>query len=116
MTNPEIARLNRYLTRLQESADALRLRIERLREVDQHKAEAALQDSRAKLKAKKLAKEHGIEIEDEQKEFDRLAVWPPEPLRDEGLDTFDGDHYVYDWTNALERVERYVQDLQKYGN
>jgi hypothetical protein len=115
MTNPEINRLNRYLTRLEESAEALRLRINRLKELDRHKAEAALQDSKAKLKAKKLAKEYSIEIEDEQKDFDRLAVWPPEPLRDQ-LDTYDGDHYVYDWTNALERVERYIQDLQKYGN
>lgn len=54
--------------------------------------------------AKKLAVEHGIEIELLRPGFN---VWPPRTLADDA-DEFGGDHYVHDWNEVYERVKTYV--------
>lgn len=81
---------------------------------DRAKAEEA-----ARRKAKRLALEHGIEIEVESR-YDfgerstQIIVWGhPSLSDDEALDPFCGDHYADDWRDALERVEEYVRALEK---
>ena len=63
--------------------------------------------ARKRLRAKKLASEHGIELE----KFAEggLNVWPPRTLA--SPDPFEEDHYAIDWEAALNMVEEYVRLL-----
>lgn len=73
-----------------------------------------LQDS-ARAKAKRLATQHGIEIEvDRWDGYSRIVVWGFDGVLDSGFDPFEGDHYAEDWSDALERVEAYVEVLAKH--
>ena len=66
-------------------------------------------------KAKRLADEHGIDIET-YRSYDfgeynsSIIVWGQRDICDvEGLDPFWGDHYADDWADALERVQEYAK-------
>ena len=57
-------------------------------------------------KARALANKHGIEID--TWDSGSMGVYPPSCLfKTETDDPFYGDHYVYDWEDALERVQEY---------
>lgn len=112
---PEIKRLNRYLARVEENAESIRERILHLTQAEERRRENELKETSAKLKAKKLARENSITIDDEQREFDRLSVWPPVVLSGDN-DRHDCDHYVYSWVEALKRVQDYVTDIKKHAN
>lgn len=64
---------------------------------------------KARELAKMTALAHGIEIEALQGSAG-MNVWPPKgsPIKE---DPFEGDHYVQDWPDALERVQAYVAAL-----
>ena len=66
-------------------------------------------------KAKRLADEHGIDIET-YRSYDfgeynsSIIVWGQRDIcDDEARDPFFGDHYADDWADALERVQEYVK-------
>lgn len=61
---------------------------------------------RSREEAKKLAAEHGIEIEKLRE--GGMNVWPPNALA-EGSDPFEGDHYADDWGDALSMVKQYAE-------
>lgn len=58
---------------------------------------------KAREEAKRLAKEHGIEIERVDSGFN---VWPPRER--ESDDPWAGDHYCQDWCEALTMVREYA--------
>lgn len=64
-------------------------------------------------KAYALARKHEIEVTAGEPSPDCIWVGPPPSLTDEDTDRYAGDHYVYDWAEALERVRGYVEDLGK---
>ncbi len=66
----------------------------------------------SKWLARRLAKKHGIEILDEEKDHARFSVWPPESLQGD-KDPHDCDHYVYSWIEVRDRVLSYVKELTK---
>lgn len=55
--------------------------------------------------AKKLAVQHGIEIERKGLESG-MNVWPFKGFK--GIDPYEEDHYAGDWDEALTRVRAYV--------
>jgi hypothetical protein len=59
--------------------------------------------------AKRLARANGVEIEVGNPSPDCIYVWCPQ--FDEDNDPYEGDHYVYDWSEALERVKGYVDAI-----
>jgi hypothetical protein len=59
---------------------------------------------RDREKAKALATQHGIEIEDVR--GGGFNVWPPKDFT--GEDPHEGDHYANDWHEALAHVSAYV--------
>ncbi|WP_432263032.1 hypothetical protein [Cupriavidus sp. TMH.W2] len=61
-----------------------------------------------------LATAHGIAVDDEWREFERIWVGPPETLP-EDADPFEDDHFAYSWEEALEHVEAYVDLLALAG-
>lgn len=62
-------------------------------------------------KARALARKHGIQIEVGDPSPDCIYVTLPEEC---GIkDRHEGDHYVYDWAEALDRVKGYVEDLTR---
>lgn len=61
-------------------------------------------------KARDLARKHGIVLEVGDPSPDCIWVGPPPGLEN---DRHDGDHYCYDWDEALDRVKGYVEDLLK---
>lgn len=63
-----------------------------------------------KTAALRLAKLHSIEVTPED---DLIWVYPPPALTDESVDQYAGDHAAYDWADALQRVQGYVEDLKK---
>jgi len=63
-------------------------------------------------KAFALAAQHGIEIDiSDWRSVGHIWV-TCQRLEDAGNDPFDGDHIVFDWEEALERVQGYVEALQ----
>jgi hypothetical protein len=60
----------------------------------------------------RLARQYNIEVDDQQKEFDQIWIYPPPALTDGALDRFDGDHCVFDWADAMQRVKGYISDLK----
>lgn len=58
----------------------------------------------AREEAKRLAKEHGIEIEPLRD--GGMNVWPPKGWKI--ADPHDGDHFASDWSAALPMVRAYV--------
>ena len=64
-----------------------------------------------RAKAQRLARAHGIDVTVGDPSPDCIGVWPPPALDHDGKDRHEGDHYVYDWAEALGRVEDYVKDL-----
>lgn len=80
----------------------------------QPKVEAT--EGSARRKAMALAAKYGIQAY-RDKELDSKPLWvgPPEGMfegEDEEKDPFYGDHYVYEWVEALERVEEYVKVVE----
>lgn len=80
------------------------------------KDERAKAEEKARREARKLAKEHNIEIEVERwvcgaDAYTRIVVWGPKGV-DMDDDPFEGDHYAEDWHDALERVQEYVKWLK----
>lgn len=72
-------------------------------------------EAAARSKARALAAKHGVEIEtyrnyDGGEYYTSIIVWGQPSVCDvEGLDPFCGDHYAYDWADALERVQEYIK-------
>lgn len=58
--------------------------------------------------AKRLAAEHGIEIE--KLPGGGMNVWAPARIAAD--DPFEGDHYANDWQEALVTVQTYADKLQ----
>ena len=87
---PRLKKLERHLTKIFASSKPKKL--------DSFRKE--------REKAKRMAAEHGIEIE-------RLAeggmnVWPPSQVADTDRDPFTGDHHAEDWQVALSMVQQYA--------
>lgn len=62
-------------------------------------------------KARALARRHGIQIDVGDPSPDCIYVSLPDGATIG--DRHEGDHYVYDWASALDRVNGYVEDLTK---
>lgn len=80
------------------------------------KDDRARREEKARREAKRLAKEHNIEVEVErwyecgEGVYTRIIVWGPRGVDiDEEDDPFNGDHYAEDWADALERVQEYAK-------
>lgn len=78
------------------------------------KAKAKDSDATVRRKAKRLAAEHGVEIEVERTYdgFSNIIVWGPTwapGVDEEDADPFYGNHYAEDWADALARVEDYAE-------
>lgn len=70
--------------------------------------------AKARREAKRIAEEHGIEIETERyADGDvRIVVWGPdwpEGHHSEDTDPYAGDHYACGWQDALDMVKTYRQ-------
>src|SRR5688572_20955201 len=61
----------------------------------------------------RLARKHGVEVDDRQNDMDQIWVYPPPSLTDEALDPHAGDHCAFDWLDAMQRVQDYVKALAK---
>lgn len=62
--------------------------------------------------ATRLARKHGIVIDDEFKEHARIWVYPPDEFPS-SKDPYPDEHYVYSWFEALEHVIAYANILTK---
>lgn len=58
----------------------------------------------ARQEARRLAKEHGIDIE--RLRDGGMNVWPPKGFA--GDDPYEGDHFAADWGEALPMVRAYA--------
>lgn len=66
----------------------------------------------ARAKAKRLAREHDIEIEVERWDGEHtITVWGPLGVEMTN-DPYEGDHRAENWQDALERVETYIKHLE----
>ena len=87
--------------------DAMLRDIERHRD-DRKRAGAAMS------RARRLAKKYGISIESKSDEFGPdstgWSVWPPHGT-DSHVDPFEGDHYVDEPEEVLERVQTYAEHM-----
>ncbi len=77
------------------------------------KRSAVRATERSKMaKARRLAKQHTIEIESCRKaygsEWTGYNVWPADAIGDD-RDPYSGDHFAHDADEVLERVQRYVE-------
>lgn len=68
-----------------------------------------------KQKAEALAHQHGVEIEVDVIERGNRHIWVTCEKLDGDADPYDGDHIVYDWTEALDRVKGYAAALTTGG-
>lgn len=100
----EIELLEGRLKILAEKTERTRARITAIKVREARLAE----EKNYKHWTRNLAKEHGILVEDEFKEFDRVSVWAPESVSEEN-DPFSNNHYVYSWVEAYKRVKAYAQ-------
>ncbi len=109
----EIRRLQELVRRLESRVVEICERIETLKTEDARRVIVANSEKNARRQVLKLARKHGIPFDDEFKTDTRCAVWAPPSLDREDRDPHFGDHYVYSWAEALQRVSNYVEALSK---
>lgn len=64
-------------------------------------------ERKAKKAALALADTHGVAIDDEWREHERVWVYPPDTLPEEH-DPFEDAHCCFSWQDALEQAQAYV--------
>lgn len=73
---------------------------------------------RAARRARALAADHGIQIDEVASSEDRrgaaVFVWPPAALDNPASDPYYGDNCARDWIDAANRVDDYVRLLTEY--
>lgn len=67
---------------------------------------------KARIEAKAIAREYGIEI---ARENDLWWVYGPDWIEEEGLDPFDGDHMAESWPEILSRVNDYRRLIERHN-
>lgn len=107
----KIEKLRDALKRAAEVAAALETQLALEVASEEARVKKQKRERNCRIAARRTARQNGIEVDDEVVDFDRISVWPPESLQGDDKDPFDGDHYVYNWEDALERVNAYAKLL-----